>query len=32
MELSYHEPEEFLGEFGSKADLYDLLTIDCNPK
>ena len=29
MESRFHAPEEFLGKFGSKLDLYNLLTIDC---
>ena len=28
MESRYHAPEEFTGKFGSKLDLYNLLTID----
>ena len=30
MESRFHAPEEFLGKFGSKSDLYNLLTIDRN--
>ena len=29
MEYRFHAPEEFLGKFGSKLDLYKLLTVDC---
>ena len=28
MEERLHVPEEFLGKFGSKLDLYQLLTVD----
>ena len=28
MESRFHPPEEFVGKFGSKHDLYKLLTID----
>ena len=28
METSMHAPEEFAASFGSKLDLYNLLTID----
>ena len=28
MDSKYHAPEEFLGRFGSKLDLYNLLKID----
>ena len=29
MENRLHAPEEFLGKFGSKLDLYQLMTVDC---
>ena len=29
MESRFHAPEEFLDKFGSKLDLYKLLTVDC---